>query len=40
MGDVIAGKKTEDQLLKEFLNNFEGTSGNRDGQVTAQEFTI
>jgi len=37
--DVIAGKKTEDQVLKEFLNNFEGTSGDKDGQVTMDEFS-
>lgn len=36
--DVIAGKKTEDQVLAEFLNNFEGTAGNRDGQVTQIEY--
>jgi len=27
-------------VLGEFLNNFEGTSGNRDGQVTVTEYTI
>jgi Ca2+-binding EF-hand superfamily protein len=37
--DVIAGKKSEDQVLREFLNNFEGTTGDRDGTVTASEFT-
>lgn len=36
--DVISGKKTVDQILDEFLSNFEGTSGNRDGQVTWDEF--
>lgn len=35
---MIAGKKTEAQVLSEFLNNFEGTSGNRDGQVTHEEY--
>jgi len=36
--DVIAGKKTEQQILVEFLTNFEGTSGNHDGNVTWEEF--
>jgi hypothetical protein len=35
---VIAGKKTEEQILKEFLTNFEGTGGNHDGNVTWDEF--
>jgi Ca2+-binding EF-hand superfamily protein len=38
--DVIAGKKTEDQVLKEFLNNFESTAGNRDGEISASEFMV
>lgn len=36
--DVIAGKKTETQVLIEFLTNFEGTGGNKDGQVEWKEF--
>jgi len=36
---VIAGKKTEEQVLVEFLNQFDGTSGNHDGQITKQEWT-
>lgn len=36
--DVIAGKKTEEQILIEFLQNFEGTDGNHDGKVTTDEF--
>lgn len=36
--DVLEGKKTEDQILLEYLSNFEGTSGNRDGEVTWNEF--
>jgi len=35
---VIAGKKTEEQILIEFLQNFEGTDGNHDGKVTTDEF--
>jgi len=37
--DVISGKKTEAQVLVEFLNNFDGTTGNNDGQVTRAEWT-
>lgn len=36
--DVKKGKKSERQVLTEFLNNFEGTSGNKDGKVTLDEF--
>lgn len=36
--DVIAGKKTETQVLIEFLTNFEGTGGNKDGKVEWNEF--
>jgi len=36
--DVIAGKKTEEQVLIEFLNQFDGTQGNNDGQITHQEW--
>lgn len=36
--DVIAGKKTEDQVLCDFLNNFDGTQGNNDGVLTLNEF--
>nr|ACH48219.1 EF-hand protein-like protein [Cyriopagopus schmidti] len=35
--DVIAGKKNEDKVLVEFLENFE-TPNNPDGKVTKQEF--
>jgi Ca2+-binding EF-hand superfamily protein len=36
--DVIAGKKTEDQVLIEFLNQFDGTQGNNDGEITHTEW--
>jgi Ca2+-binding EF-hand superfamily protein len=37
--DVQSKKKTEEQVLTEFLNTFEGEGGERgDGQVTRQEF--
>ncbi len=29
--EFIEGRKTKDQILSEFLNNFEGSRGNRDG---------
>jgi len=35
---VIAGKKTKDEVLQEFLNGFEGTEGDRDGRVTLEEW--
>eukprot|EP01006_Ploeotia_vitrea_P003991 TRINITY_DN113639_c0_g1_i1.p1 TRINITY_DN113639_c0_g1~~TRINITY_DN113639_c0_g1_i1.p1 ORF type:complete len:526 (-),score=309.51 TRINITY_DN113639_c0_g1_i1:124-1653(-) len=37
---VLAGKKTEEQVLSEFLNNFEAGSGAGigDGKVTKKEF--
>eukprot|EP00299_Pterocystis_sp_00344_P001247 c11080_g1_i1.p1 GENE.c11080_g1_i1~~c11080_g1_i1.p1 ORF type:complete len:322 (+),score=77.89 c11080_g1_i1:77-967(+) len=37
--DVQSKKKTEEQVLREFLDTFEGQGGERgDGQVTRQEF--
>jgi len=33
-----AGKKTKEQILTEFLQNFEGKGGNKDGVVTKEEF--
>jgi len=32
--DVIAKRKTEAQVLKDFLNQFESTKGNSDGKVS------
>ena len=32
------GKKTREQILGEFLNNFDGAKGNNDGIVTRQEW--
>lgn len=29
--EYIEGKKTKEQILMEFLNNFEGTQGKKDG---------
>jgi len=36
--DYIEGRKTREQILTEFLSNFEGVKGNRDGIVTKDEF--
>lgn len=38
--DVLSGKKTQDQVLREFLDTFEGQGGNErgDGKVTRQEW--
>lgn len=36
--DYIEGRKTREQILTEFLSNFEGVRGNRDGIVTKAEF--
>ena len=35
---VAAGKMTREEALQEFLNSFEGASGNRDGKVTLDEW--
>ncbi len=34
--DVIAGKKNKNQVLREFLDTFDG--GDKDGSVTPEEF--
>lgn len=31
-------RKTKEEILNDFLSNFEGARGNRDGVVTKQEF--
>lgn len=36
--DFIEGRKSKEQILTEFLNNFEGVRGNRDGVITKEEF--
>ena len=36
--DYIEGRKTREQILTEFLSNFEGAKGNKDGIVTRDEF--
>jgi len=36
--EVIQKKKSEADVFKEFLQNFEGTTGNRDGVITWAEW--
>ena len=36
--DFIEGRKSREQILTEFLSNFEGAKGNKDGIVTKDEF--
>jgi hypothetical protein len=36
--DYIEGRKSKEQILTEFLSNFEGARGNRDGVITKDEF--
>lgn len=36
--EFLEGKKTKEEILMEFLNNFDGARGNNDGIVTWEEF--
>ena len=36
--EFLEGRKTRDEILTDFLSNFEGAKGNKDGKVTTQEF--
>jgi len=36
--DFIEGKKTKQEILNEFINNFEGAKGNKDGIITKEEY--
>ena len=36
--EFIEGRKTKDQILSDFLQNFEGAKGNRDGKISQEEF--
>ena len=36
--EFLEGRKTRDEILMDFLNNFDGAKGNNDGQVSKQEF--
>ena len=36
--EFLEGRKTRDEILTDFLSNFEGAKGNKDGIVTKAEF--
>ena len=36
--EFIEGKKTKEEIIVEFLNNFDGAKGNNDGIVSRNEF--
>ena len=36
--EFLEGRKTKDEILTDFLSNFEGARGNGDGRVTWAEF--
>jgi len=36
--EFLEGKKTKDEILTEFLNNFDGARGNNDGIITWDEW--
>jgi Ca2+-binding EF-hand superfamily protein len=36
--EFLEGKKTKEEILAQFLNNFDGARGNNDGVVTWEEF--
>lgn len=36
--EFLEGRKTRDEILGDFLNNFDGAKGNNDACVTMQEF--
>lgn len=36
--EFIEGRKSKEQILTEFLTNFEGAKGNRDGRISKEEF--
>ena len=36
--EFIEGRKSREQILTDFLSNFEGARGNNDGIITTEEF--
>ena len=36
--EFLEGRKTRDEILMDFLNNFDGPRGNNDGRVTRNEW--
>jgi len=37
--DFLEGRKTREEILTDFLANFEGAKGNHDGKISQQEWT-
>jgi Ca2+-binding EF-hand superfamily protein len=37
--EFLEGRKTRDEILTDFMSNFEGAKGNGDGCITKEEFT-
>ena len=37
--EFLEGRKSREEILQDFLNNFDGAKGNNDGVVTMQEWT-
>lgn len=36
--DFVDGKKSREDIIKDFLSGFEGVKGNRDGTITFEEW--
>lgn len=36
--EFLEGRKTREEILADFLNNFDGARGNNDGQVSKSEW--
>ena len=36
--EFLEGRKTREEILADFLNNFDGARGNNDGKVTKAEW--
>lgn len=36
--EFLEGRKTREEILADFLNNFDGARGNNDGEVSRDEF--
>ena len=37
--EFLEGRKTREEILADFLNNFDGAKGNNDGKVSMKEWT-
>lgn len=36
--EFIERRKTKEQIVTDFINNFDGAKGNKDGVITKEEF--